>query len=246
VDQLFPEVGLATLEVLQALRVQPVLLDGVACCGQPLLSAGARGGAVPLVHAFTRAAARFDHIVCPSASCVATLRHGDALADNGSQSRGTVRELCEFLVDVMKVDEAPRAAHDELGSFPHRVALQGSCHGLRDLRLGGASERPGEPASKVRRLLERLADIHLVEPTRADECCGFGGIFSVTEPALSCLMGQDLIADYERAEAEIVTSADVSCLAHLAGLARRQGSRLRFMHVAEILAGARTRTTAAA
>jgi L-lactate dehydrogenase complex protein LldE len=96
-----------------------------------------------------------------------------------------------------------------------------------------------EPFDKVAALLGRLAGITLVELSRPDECCGFGGVFSVGEPALSVMMGRDRLADHERAGAEVVTGVDVSCLMHLGGLARREGRPLRVLHVAEILAEAR-------
>ena len=141
-------------------------------------------------------------------------------------------ELCEFLVDVLGV----RAA---AGRFPHRVALHQSCHGLRELGLGVPSERLLPRANKVDALLRSLAGIELVPLSRPDECCGFGGTFAVAEEAISVLMGKDRISDHARAGAEIVTGTDVSCLMHLEGLARREKSPLRFMHVAEVLAEAR-------
>ena len=140
-------------------------------------------------------------------------------------------ELCEFLADVLKL---PRIE----GRFPHRVGLHQSCHGLRELRLGSGSERRVPPFDKVRLLLEQLQGIELVELARPDECCGFGGTFSVNEEAVSCMMGRDRVADHERAGAEIVTGVDMSCLMHLDGLIRRDRRPLRVMHVAEVLAEA--------
>jgi L-lactate dehydrogenase complex protein LldE len=124
------------------------------------------------------------------------------------------------------------------GSFPHKVALHQSCHGLRELGLGVASESMRPRTNKVDGLLRSLAGIELVPLARADECCGFGGTFAVVEEAVSALMGKDRIADHEKAGAEIVTGTDVSCLMHLQGIARRDGRPLRFMHVAEVLAEA--------
>ena len=141
------------------------------------------------------------------------------------------RELCEFLVDVIGVAHAS-------GTFPHKVGLHQSCHGLRELRLGAGSERRVPRFNKVRELLSGLEGISLVELARPDECCGFGGTFAVGEEAVSCTMGRDRLADHERAGAEIVTAVDMSCLMHLDGLIRRDGRPLRVMHVAEILAEA--------
>ena len=82
-----------------------------------------------------------------------------------------------------------------------------------------------------------LDGIRLVTLTRPDECCGFGGTFAVNEEAVSCMMGQDRIADHEQAGAEVLTANDMSCLMHLEGLIRRARKPLRVMHIAEILAG---------
>jgi L-lactate dehydrogenase complex protein LldE len=140
-------------------------------------------------------------------------------------------ELCEFLVDVLKV--SPPA-----GRFPFRVGLHQSCHGLRELELGSSSERAVAPYNKVRTLLSGLAGIEFSELERPDECCGFGGSFAVYEEAVSCMMGLDRIADHERAGTEVLTAADMSCLMHMDGLIRRRRKSIRVMHVAELLAEA--------
>jgi L-lactate dehydrogenase complex protein LldE len=121
--------------------------------------------------------------------------------------------------------------------FPHRVGIHQSCHGLRELRLGSSSERVGPRFSKAKQLLELLEGIELVELTRQDECCGFGGTFAVNEEAVSCMMGLDRIHDHEQAGAEVLTANDMSCLMHLQGLIVRQKKPLRVMHLAQILAG---------
>jgi L-lactate dehydrogenase complex protein LldE len=95
---------------------------------------------------------------------------------------------------------------------------------------------------KPRQLLSSLAGIEFSQLQRPDECCGFGGLFSVSEEAVSCLMGDDRIADHQQAGTEILTSTDMSCLMHLDGLIRRQRNSMRVMHVAEIMAEAICRT----
>jgi len=141
--------------------------------------------------------------------------------------RAKTLELCEFLHDVLKV--RPR------GRFAGNVGLHQSCHGLRELRLGSGSERLVPAFSKTRVLLEGIEGLKLAELTRSDECCGFGGTFALTEEAVSCAMGRDRIADHERAGAEVITGTDTSCLMHLEGLMRRDGKKMRVMHVAELL-----------
>jgi len=141
---------------------------------------------------------------------------------------GRTFELCEFIVDVLGIRSIA-------GSFPRRVGLHQSCHGLRELRLGSGSERIIEPWNKVRSLLASLEGIELVDLTRPDECCGFGGIFSVEESSVSGAMGRDRVADHARAGAEVVTAVDMSCLMHLEGIARRGRTALQFLHVAQVL-----------
>jgi L-lactate dehydrogenase complex protein LldE len=234
IDQLYPQVGTAALEVLERYGVEVEFPVAQTCCGQPLLNFGCVAEARPLAERTLAIFSRYEHVVCPSASCTAMLRHHyERLVESSPAARDLASrtfEMCEFLTDVLGIERVE-------GSFPYRVGLHQGCHGLRELRLGGASERRDEPASKVCKLLASLEGIELVELMRPDECCGFGGTFAVTEEAVSCMMGRDRLHDHEQAGAEIVTSTDMSCLMHLDGLRRREGRDIRLMHVAEILAG---------
>ena len=235
VDQLWPQVGLATVRVLEKLGVDVVFPEEQTCCGQPMANAGCADDAAPLARRFLEIFGRFEAVVCPSGSCTSMVRnHYDAFLAGrpGFEAlKGRTYELCEFLVDVLRVKSLD-------GRFEHKVGLHQSCHGLRELGLGVPSERLLPPSSKVGGLLSTLRGIELVPLARADECCGFGGTFAVAEEAVSCLMGRDRIADHLRAGAEIVTGTDVSCLMHLDGLARREKAPLRFRHVAEVIAEA--------
>jgi L-lactate dehydrogenase complex protein LldE len=143
---------------------------------------------------------------------------------------GRTREFCEFLVEH-------GAASRSLGRFPKRVGLHASCHALRDLRLGTPSEtRTPARIDPARSLLSSIGELELVDLVRRDECCGFGGFFSVEEEAVSCRMGLDRLADHQGAGAEVITSMDISCLFQLEGLAARNGFDFRMMHIAEVLA----------
>lgn len=236
VDQLYPQVGLATVELLESLGVEPDFPAAQTCCGQPMANVGCTEAAAPLARRFVEVFRPYDYVVGPSGSCVAMVRNHYAHYFHGAADYEHVRartfELCEFIVDVLKVERLP-------GSFPQRVGLHQSCHGQRELRLGASSELVGPAYSKTRQLLEGLDGIELVPVARADECCGFGGTFAVSEEAVSCLMGRDRIADHVQAGAAVLTAGDMSCLMHLAGLAERQRSPLRILHVAELLAEAR-------
>jgi L-lactate dehydrogenase complex protein LldE len=233
IDQLYPQVGTATLEILERYGVDVDFPAAQTCCGQPLLNFGCFAEARPLAERALAIFSGYEHVVCPSASCTAMVRrHSEQLlGDNPAVRDFAARtyELCEFLTDVLALERID-------GRFPHRVGFHPGCHG-RELRLGGASERRDAPASKVRKLLASLDGIELVELQRPDECCGFGGTFAVTEEAVSCMMGRDRLHDHAQAGAEVVTSTDMSCLMHLDGIRRRENGGLRVMHVAEILAG---------
>lgn len=234
VDQLFPRVAWASVRLLERLGCSVAFDPAQTCCGQPLLSAGHPAGARLLARRFVEIFADAEHVVAPSASCVATVRrHYEHLlpGDLRVSALNRVRELCEFVVEVLGVERIP-------GRYPHRVGLHPSCHGLRELGLGSASERATPRRDPARLLLGSLAGITLVEPARRDECCGFGGTFAVTESAVSGMMGRDRVRAQRAAGAEVLTATDVSCLAHLDGIARRGGEALRVAHVAEILAEA--------
>ncbi len=235
IEQLYPRVGLAALRLLERHGVRAEYPEEQTCCGQPMANSGCTSDAVPLARKFLRLFRGYEYVVAPSGSCVSMVRHhydSFLAGEPGLEHlKHSTFELCEFLVDVLKVGRVD-------GTFPHKVGLHQSCHGLRELRLASGSERRVPAFDKVRLLLSQLQGIELVELERSDECCGFGGTFAVNEEAVSCMMGRDRVADHERAGAEIVTGVDMSCLMHLDGLIRRDRRPLRVMHVAEVLAQA--------
>lgn len=233
IDQFYPQVGLAALDVLERLGVAVEFPTDQTCCGQPMANTGCTEEARPLAEKYFRTFRSYDYVVCPSGSCTAMVRqhyeeysHGNAEFD---RLRSRTYEFCEFLTDVLQIFRLP-------GRFPHRVGLHQSCHGLRELRLGSSSEIVGPSFSKARTLLESLDGVELTTLQRPDECCGFGGTFAVAEEAVSCLMGNDRIRDHEQAGTEVLTAVDMSCLMHLEGLIRRQKKPIRVLHIAEIFA----------
>jgi L-lactate dehydrogenase complex protein LldE len=233
IDQFYPQVGMATLQILERRGMRVEYPDAQTCCGQPMANSGCTDDARPLARRFLRLFGGYDHVVAPSGSCVSMVRnhYGELVGDEPGfdRLRRNTYELCEYLVDVLEVKRVE-------GRFAHKVGLHESCHGLRELRLGSGSERRVPAFNKVRGLLEQLAGIELVDLARPDECCGFGGTFAVSEEAVSCMMGADRVADHERGGAEIITGTDMSCLMHLDGLIRRARKPMRIMHVAEVLA----------
>ncbi len=234
VDQFGPEVAWATLRVLERAGCSVDYDSDQTCCGQPFVNLGLSAAALPLARAHLARFASAEVVVCPSASCVATVRHHYGVLEPGAEEvRARTYELGEFLVH--------RLGRVELGaSFPHRVALLESCHGLRELGLGRPSEAPsGAPAGSTEQLLRAVSGLELVFPER-DECCGFGGAFAVEYPEVSARMGRAKLAQLEDTGAEYVTGTDLSCLIHLDGLRRRTGRGPQPVHLAEVLAAEET------
>ena len=236
VDQFFPRVGLATLRVLRGLGLEVEYPRDQTCCGQPMFNTGCSREARPLAERFVRLFAGYEVVVAPSASCVSMVRlHYPELLGGvaGVRELGSrTFDLSEYLVDVVRVTRVD-------GDYRKKVGLHRSCHGIRELRESRASERMDAPFDKTRQLISQLRGIELVDLERPDECCGFGGTFAVTEEAVSCMMGRDRIADHVRAGAEVIAGYDMSCLMHMEGLARRDGTRVPVVHVAEMLEKAR-------
>lgn len=231
IDQFYPRVAIATLEILERLGVSVAVPDKQTCCGQPMANSGFAELSEGCEENFVNRFAGFDYVVCPSGSCTLHLKdhlHAKGREQESKHIRENIKELTEFLTDVLKVKSLN-------ATFPHKVGLHQSCHGQRGLKLSQASELIAPAFSKPEHLLRMVDGIELIELDRSDECCGFGGTFCVSEEAVSVKMGYDRIADHTRHGAEYITAADMSCLMHLEGILRRQKSSLRVIHIAEIL-----------
>jgi L-lactate dehydrogenase complex protein LldE len=227
-DTLFPNVGKATVTVLERLGVEIEFPAGQTCCGQMHFNSGYRAACRPLVRGFANAFAGFDAVVTPSASCAAMVRHYHPSVDAAAaDATPPVYELSQFLVDVLDVTDVG-------AYFPETVAFHPTCHSQRLLGIG---DRP-------QRLLAAVEGLRLVPLAHPTECCGFGGTFSVKNPDTSIAMGNDKVDDVAATGAAVLASADTSCLMHIGGLLSRRatdGSRsaVRAMHLAEILAATR-------
>lgn len=231
IDQFYPQVGIATLKLLENAGVDIRFPMTQTCCGQPMANAGFEPYSKGTSELFVQNFAGFDYIVSPSGSCTLHIKdHMEHVTGAGKADlvKHKVFELCEFLTDVVKLTDIE-------ARFPFKVGYHASCHGLRGLRLGKSSELIQPDFNKPKSLLEKVKDIQLVELTRSDECCGFGGTFAVSEEAISVRMGEDRLHDHLTHEAEVITGADMSCLMHLEGLLKRQKKNVKVMHIAEIL-----------
>jgi L-lactate dehydrogenase complex protein LldE len=236
VDALFPEVAIATLELLERLGVEVDYPLDQTCCGQPIANNGCEKDAAATEALFARNFAGYDHIVTPSGSCAHHVRANlTAIPQTTAVARvrRSTFELVEFVHDVLGVRAFPWA------EFPHTVGLHNGCASLRALRTASASEVREPAFSKPLALLSSVKGIRFATPARPDECCGFGGTFSVFEEPVSARMGYDKVADHERAGAEYIVSGDMSCLMHQKGCAERMGAKVKFIHIAQVLNGAR-------
>jgi L-lactate dehydrogenase complex protein LldE len=232
VDGMFPQVGRATVSLLERLGVDVEFPAAQTCCGQMHVNTGYPRQALPLIRNHVDAFAGFDVVVTPSGSCAAAVRHQHAevtaggdpgLAAQVADVSARTYELSEFLIDVLGVEDV--GAH-----FPHRVTYHPTCHSLRLLRLG---ERP-------LRLLRKVGGIELVELPDADVCCGFGGTFALKNPDVSTAMLADKMSNILDTRAEVCTAADSSCLMHIDGGLARLRTGVRTVHLAEILASTRS------
>jgi L-lactate dehydrogenase complex protein LldE len=219
-DAVAPEVGKATVALLERLGHEVVFPPGQTCCGQMHMNSGYRKEALALAQRFVRVFGEYDTVVSPSSSCVGMVRHlypelAPGLAGIGSH----VFELSELLVGKLGVTDVG-------ASFPERVTYHPTCHSLRVTRVGDAPYR----------LLDAVDGLELVPLPGAEECCGFGGTFSLKNSDTSTAMVTDKCAAIASTGAAFCTAVDASCLLQIGGRLSREGSPVRTLHLAEILA----------
>jgi len=228
-DGLFPQVGQATVRLLERLGHEVTFPLAQTCCGQMHTNTGYLREALPLVRRYVEVFEDCEVVVVPSGSCTGSVRHqhamvarrfGDeALARRAEAVAARTYELSELLVDVLGVEDVG-------AYYPHRVTYHPTCHSLRLLRVG---DRP-------LRLLRRVAGIDLVELPDAEVCCGFGGTFAVKNAPVSTAMLADKMRSVLATGAEVCTAGDSSCLMHIGGGLSRLRTGVRTVHLAEILA----------
>lgn len=227
-DQLWPEVGACAVEVLRRAGCEVVFDERQTCCGQPAFNTGYRDEARRLAKRFIEIFEQSDAeaIVSPSGSCTAMAHHFRDLFSEDERWRrraealaARTHEFGAFLINVLGVEEVG-------ASFRGRVTWHDACHGLRELNV---REEP-------RRLIRGVRGAEFVEMSNADACCGFGGTFSVKYPEISVAILDHKIEAIERADVRAVVSGDASCLMQIGGRLTRKGSKVRVMHLAELLA----------
>ena len=228
VDQLCPNVGVSVVKVLRRAGCEVVFDERQTCCGQPAFNTGYRREARKFAERFIEIFEETDAeaIVSPSGSCTAMVKHFHELFPDDENWRNRAQKIAAkthefsgFLVNILKIENVG-------ASFKGRVGWHDACHGLRELNLRD------EPRS----LLKNVENAEFVEMANADVCCGFGGTFSVKYPEISAAILDNKIEAIEKSDVSAVVSGDASCLMQIGGRLSRLGSKVKPLHIAEILA----------
>jgi len=228
IDTLQPQIGVSIVEVFERAGVKVLFPEGQTCCGQPAFNAGMRAEARKTAEYTIQVLERAEGpIVVPSGSCTAMIRHGypELFANDPvwlprvMALAGRTFEFTEFLVDELGITDVG-------ARFPGKLTYHPSCHLFRGL---GIDRQP-------RALLANVREAEIVELPYQDECCGFGGVFSVKHPEISAEMLKIKIANIETTMAPTVVVGDTGCLIHIGGGLHRQGKSPQVYHIAEVLA----------
>lgn len=228
-DTVFPEAGRSTVAVLERLGHDVDFPRDQTCCGQMHANSGYRTEALALGRRLVDAFAGHETIVSPSSSCVGNVRAVlPALAREAGDValEGDLRALAERTFELSELLVTVLRQEDVGATYRHRVAYHPTCHSLRVTHVGNGPYT----------LLRHVRGLELVALERADECCGFGGTFSVKNEETSTAMLADKCAEIEASGAEVCAALDSSCLLQIGGGLFRRGSLARAVHLAEILA----------
>ncbi len=225
-DAVYPRVGEAVARLCARYGIRLRFPDVQTCCGQPAFNSGhwdaARDAAKTIIDAFEDS----DFVIAPSGSCVGMIHHhypalfqdDPVYLQKAEALIEKTHEFSQFFVNVLGVTD--------LGaSFPHTVTYHPSCHGSR---LLGVKD---EPLS----LLSKVAGLRLVPLPYAEDCCGFGGTFSVKLPDISLAMAAEKAEHVLETEAEVLVGTDMGCLMNIGGRLTHEGKHVRVMHLAELL-----------
>lgn len=227
VDLMRPRIGFAAIELLEAAGCEVVVPETQTCCGQPAWNSGDRASAALLAKKLIAEFEGYEYVVAPSGSCADHIRneYPQILADEPQWHARAVAlasrvyELTDFLVNVAKLESVP-------GNFTGSITYHDSCSGLRGL---GIKAQP-------RALLARLSGVELREMNGAEECCGFGGTFSVKFGEVSAAIAERKCGNARATGAAAIVGGDLGCLLNIEGRLRRSGDETtRVLHIAEVL-----------
>jgi len=229
VDAVRPEIGLSVVKLLEASGCEVVVPESQTCCGQPAYNSGDSAAARVLAEKVLREFDSFDYVVIPSGSCGGQIKvhylelfrdHPD-LKSRAERLAGRMFELTDFLVNVLKISSVP-------SEFAGHITYHDSCCGLREL---GVKRQP-------RALLDLLPGVRITEMSGCEQCCGFGGTFSIKFGDISGAIVDEKCRNVNATGADAVVLGDLGCMLNIEGRLRRTGDmRTRVLHIAQVLAG---------
>ncbi len=228
VDMIYPQTGVSVVKILEHLGIEVRFPLSQTCCGQPAFNSGFWGDARDVGRQFLTAFADAEVIVAPSGSCASMVRHyypelfkdEPEWLERATWAANITWEFTEYLVDGLGITDIGAKLP------PARVAFHDACHGLRLMHLH----------DQARTLVDSVEGVTLTELKGCDQCCGFGGLFSVKMPEISNAMLKDKVENIRAAEADVVLTGDASCLTQINGGLSRSAADKRVQHVADWLA----------
>ena len=225
IDMCYPQAGMAGIELLQREGIRVVFPQGQSCCGQPAYNSGFPAPAKAVARQQLKSFSKDYPIVVPSGSCAGMLKHhypklfaDEPDAAEAQRFADRVYELTEFLVRVLNITLEDRGE-------PIKVTWHSSCHALREMGITEDSKS----------LLRQLKNVELIELQKERECCGFGGTFSIKQPAISGAMVKDKVADIQQTGAALLLSGDCGCLMNITGALEYQNIPIPARHIAEFI-----------
>ena len=223
VDQLYPDSAMNMFKTLKAAGLEIEYNTNQTCCGQPAFNSGFWNETAVVAQKWIKDMQQSDlTVVSPSSSCVGFVRnyYSDIFPDdkNCQQIVAKTYEFTEFLVDVLgKTDFGAR--------LEKKAVYHDSCAALRECKIKAAP----------RKLLEHVRGLTLLDLRDSDQCCGFGGTFSVKFEPISAAMAEKKVQHALSVGAELIISADMSCLMQLQGYISQNNLPVETMYIADVL-----------
>ena len=233
IEEFYPEVADSSIELMKKLGIDFEVPKGQTCCGQPLANSGYEHKAIGAYHHYVKTFGDYDQTLMISGSCSYHIKeHYDVIEQTPKvvKLRDNIRDLTEYIMSEY-TGQLPKV------SYPYKVALHTGCHSLRGMRFGVSSELGAPTKSFLLPLFQHIEDIEIITLDRPDECCGFGGTFSVYYDEISVRMGLDKLDDAVGKGVEVLVSNDMSCLLHLDGIIKKRKLPLKVRHILQVLNG---------
>jgi len=225
VDLIYPQTGVAAMELIKAAGVNVIFPPQQSCCGQPAFNSGYRSDALKVARSQLACFPKNIPIVVPSGSCAGMIKHhwpelfkGEKDEQQAKEISSRIYELTEFLVDVLNIQLK------DLGE-PVKIAIHTSCSARREMGV----------AEKIDSLVEQLENVEVIEQKNKEECCGFGGTFAIKQADISGAMVADKNKAIIDTGAEVLISQDCGCLMNIGGALEKQKQTQRILHIAQFI-----------